>query len=74
MFDNVHFTNRTDVFGIHSPKYMAPFINKSTEKRANFEILMPEVDSRYTTICSVDGWGEINNNKFVVITPMVITK
>lgn len=42
--------------------------------RHNFEILIPEVDSRYTTICSVDGSGEINNNKFVVITPMVITK
>ena len=26
------------------------------------------------TICSMNGWGEINNNKFVVITPMVITK
>ena len=31
-----------------------------TAQKANFEILMPVVDNRHTTMCSVDGWGDRN--------------
>ena len=31
-----------------------------TAQKANFEILMPLVDNRHTTMCSVDGWGDRN--------------